>query len=221
MACSDRAQGGHGLHKLLRDTPVPLSPPARHPQEAPIDVDPSARTADLESVPVDPVVLHAMSWSAEFAVECVSPQTGHVLRRWANAAGARTVVEIGTGLGVSGLWLLQGLPPDAVLTTIDAESDHHAMARQSFAAAGYPPPRTRLITGHARQILPRLADGAYDLVFVDVDADEHPMCTAAALRLLRVGGQLVVRRPAAEVRLSAPAWSAISLGPELLCAAKI
>jgi predicted O-methyltransferase YrrM len=161
-----------------------------------------------------------MSWSAEFAVDCVSPHTGFMLRRWANAAGARSIVEIGTGLGVSGLWLLQGLPADAVLTTIDAESDHHAMARQSFAAAGHGPPRTRLITGHARQILPRLADGAYDLVFVDVDADEHPMCTVAALRLLRVGGQLVLRRPAAEVHLSAPDWSAVPLGPELICATK-
>ncbi len=130
------------------------------------------------------------------------------------------MVEIGTGLGVSGLWLLQGLPPNAVLTTIDAESDHHAMARQSFAAAGHGPPRTRLITGPASQILPRLADGAYDLVFVDVDSADHPMCTVAAHRILRAGGQLVVHRPAEEVRLSVPEWSELPLGPELVCATK-
>jgi len=190
------------------------------PQEDAIDVDPSARMADLESSPHDPVVLHTMSWSDEFAVACVEPTTGWSLRRLASGDGIRNVVEIGTGLGVSGLWLLQGLAPNAVLTTIDAESDHHAMARQSFAAAGFGPPRTRLITGHAGQILPRLADAAYDLVFVDVDEDDYPMCTVAAHRILRVGGLLVLHRPAPDVRLSAPEWTATTIGPELLCATK-
>ena len=190
------------------------------PQEDAIDVDPSARTADLESSPDDPVVLHTMSWSDEFAVACVEPTTGWSLRRLASGDGIRNVVEIGTGLGVSGLWLLQGLASDAVLTTIDAESDHHAMARQSFAAAGFGPPRTRLITGHAGQILPRLADAAYDLVFVDVDELDYPMCTVAAHRILRVGGLLVLHRPAPDVRLSAPEWTATTIGPELLCATK-
>jgi predicted O-methyltransferase YrrM len=161
-----------------------------------------------------------MTWSAEFAVAYVPPATGSTLQRLASASGARNVVEIGTGLGVSGLWLLNGMPPDAVLTTIDAEVDHHTMARQSFAAAGFGPPRTRLITGHAAQILPRLADGAYDLVFVDVDALHHPMCTVAAHRILRAGGQLVLHRPAAEVRLNAPDWTATPLSLELLCAMK-
>ena len=54
----------------------------------------------------------------------------------AAAGGASNVVEIGTGTGVSGLWLLRGLRPDGVLTTIDVEPEHQAMARQSFAAAG-------------------------------------------------------------------------------------
>jgi predicted O-methyltransferase YrrM len=216
----DPAKGRHATHKLLRDTPFPLGPPARHPQEDAIDVDPSARAADLASGPVDPVVLHTMSWSTEFAVACVEPATGSSLRRLAGTGGVRNVVEIGTGLGVSGLWLLQGLAPDAVLTTIDAESDHHAMARQSFAAAGFAPPRTRLITGHARQILPRLADAAYDLVFVDVDELDYPMCTVAAHRILRVGGLLVLHRPGPDVRLSTPEWTGATIGPDLLCATK-
>jgi predicted O-methyltransferase YrrM len=69
-----------------------------------------------------------MSWSAEFAVASVAPATGTVLRLLAASTQARSVVEIGTGLGVSGLWLLQGLRPDAVLTSIDVDSDHQAMA---------------------------------------------------------------------------------------------
>jgi predicted O-methyltransferase YrrM len=141
---------------------------------------------------VSPVVLHAMSWSAEFAVAAVTPSVGAALRLLAATARARAVVEIGTGLGVSGLWLLDGMRPDGVLTTVDVEPDHQAMAKQSFAAAGYSPGRTRLIAGSARTVLPRLADDAYDLVFVDGAMEDYPHCVSAAHRLLRQDGVLVV-----------------------------
>ena len=35
-----------------------------------------------------------------------------------------------------------------------------------FVEAGYQPSRTRIITGRALDVLPRLADGVYDLLFV-------------------------------------------------------
>ena len=83
------------------------------------------------------------------------------------------MVEIGTGTGVSGLWLLRGMRPDGVLTTIDVEAEHQRVARRVFAAAGLAPSRTRIITGRALDVLPRLADGVYDLVFVDHDRLEY------------------------------------------------
>ena len=141
---------------------------------------------------MSPVVLHAMSWSAEFAVAAVTPAVGAALRLLAATARARAVVEIGTGLGVSGLWLLDGMRPDGVLTTVDVEPDHQAMAKQSFAAAGHSPGRTRLIAGSARTVLPRLADDAYDLVFVDGAMEDYPHCVSAAHRLLHEDGLLVL-----------------------------
>jgi predicted O-methyltransferase YrrM len=133
-----------------------------------------------------------MSWARELGVPTVGPGTGAALRLLAGAAQARTVVEVGTGTGVSGLWLLRGMAPDATLTSIDVEPEHQALARQSFAAAGFEPARYRLIAGPARQILPRLADREYDLVFIDGDAHDHGYGVAAAARLLRTGGVLVV-----------------------------
>jgi predicted O-methyltransferase YrrM len=47
----------------------------------------------------------------------VGPITGAALRFVASAIGARSVVEIGTGCGTSGLWLLRGMRPGAVLNT--------------------------------------------------------------------------------------------------------
>jgi predicted O-methyltransferase YrrM len=183
-------------------------------------------------VAADPVLLQAMSWAAELGVGCVAPDAGAVLRLLATTARAKTVVEIGTGVGVSGLWLLRGLAPDGVLTTLDIEPDHQAMARQSFAAAGFANNRARLIPGAARDVLPRLADGAYDLVFVDGAVDDYAPAVSAAHRLLRPSGVMIINAPEdrdARERLilgevhayvrDAPEWEATNLAG-LLCATR-
>jgi len=113
---------------------------------------------------------------------------GATLRFLAAAIGARAVVEIGTGCGVSGIWLLRGMLPDGVLTSVDVEPEHQQLARQAFGEAGFAANRYRLIGGRALDVLPRLTDGGYDLVFCDGDKQEYPDYLTAALRLLRPGG---------------------------------
>ena len=126
-------------------------------------------------------------------------------------------MEIGTGCGVSGIWLLRGMPPGAVLTSVDVEPEHQRLARPAFLAAGFPASRYRLIGGLALEVLPRLADGAYDMVFCDADPQEYADYLAAALRLLRPGGIVAFddalgsgRRPAttAPPPASSASWSA-------------
>ncbi len=97
-------------------------------------------------------------------------------------------MEIGTGCGVSGIWLLRGMPPDGVLTSVDVEPEHQRLARQAFGEAGFATNRYRLIGGRALDVLPRLTDGGYDLVYCDADKQEYPEYLSAALRLLRPGG---------------------------------
>lgn len=118
----------------------------------------------------------------------VSALTGGALRFTAAAIGARAVVEIGTGCGTSGIWLLRGMRPGAVLTSVDSEPEHQRLARAAFVDAGFPSGRYRLISGLALEVLPRLADGAYDMVFCDADRQELPSYLDSALRLLRPGG---------------------------------
>lgn len=121
----------------------------------------------------------------------VSPLTGAAIRFVAAAVGARAVVEIGTGCGTSGIWLLRGMRPGAVLTTVDVEPEHQRLARAAYQAAGFPASRYRLIGGVALDVLPRLADGAYDIVFCDADRQEYADYLVAALRLLRPGGLII------------------------------
>jgi predicted O-methyltransferase YrrM len=110
----------------------------------------------------------------------------------AAAINAKAVVEIGTGAGVSGLHLFAGMAPDGVLTSIDIESENQRAAKQAFTEAGVASPRARLINGRALDVLPRLTDAAYDLVFIDADKAEYPQYVAAATRLLRPGGILAI-----------------------------
>jgi predicted O-methyltransferase YrrM len=121
----------------------------------------------------------------------VPPSAGAALRFLASAIAARAVVEIGTGCGSSGIWLLRGMRPGGVLTSVDTEPEYHRLARKSFAQAGFAANQARLILGRALDVLPRLSDGAYDLVFCDADQAAYPEYLTAGMRLLRTGGIVV------------------------------
>jgi predicted O-methyltransferase YrrM len=118
----------------------------------------------------------------------VGPGGGAALRFLACTLSARAVVEVGTGAGASGLWLLRGMASDGVLTSIDVEPEYQRAARTAFTEAGFPPARYRLIMGQALEVLPRLTDGAYDMVFVDAPKPEYPRYLEAGVNLLRPGG---------------------------------
>jgi predicted O-methyltransferase YrrM len=123
--------------------------------------------------------------------EPIAPATGAVLRFLAIAIGARAVVEIGTGCGTSGIWLLRGMRAGGVLTSVDIEPEYHRMARKAFGQAGFAANQARLILGRALDVLPRLSDGGYDMVFCDADLASYPEYLTASMRLLRHGGIVV------------------------------
>jgi predicted O-methyltransferase YrrM len=156
-------------------------------------------------VPEDPILATARSLAYEVGLPAISPGTGAALRLLAASGGAKAIVEIGTGTGVSGVWLLRGMRRDGVFTTIDVEAEHQRIARRIFLEAGFASSRTRIITGRALDVLPRLADGVYDLVFVDSEVTEFGACVAAAQRLLRTGGVLAVNGALAGGRIGDPA----------------
>ncbi|MEV6298050.1 O-methyltransferase [Actinoplanes sp. NPDC051861] len=183
----------------LRPEVVIIGPARSFGQPAPQST-PFAETYATE----DPVQQTARALAHELGLPCVSPGAGSVLRLLAAAGSAKAVVEIGTGTGVSGVWLLRGMRPDGVLTTIDVEPEHQRIARRVFLEAGFASSRTRIISGRALDVLPRLADGAYDLIFVDADTTEFAACTEAALRLLRPGGVLIVNGAHAGGRITDP-----------------
>ncbi|PPK70138.1 O-methyltransferase [Actinokineospora auranticolor] len=138
----------------------------------------------------DDVLVAARTLGQQLGCAPVSPGCGAALRFLAAAQRAKAVVEIGTGVGVSGLYLLRGMAADGVLTSIDVEPEAQAAAKRTFRQAGIAPGRTRLIMGRAGDVLPRLSDGGYDLLFVDATKTEYPTYHEHGVRLLRPGGVL-------------------------------
>ena len=130
--------------------------------------------------------------ATELGIPAVTSDVGATLRMLARAVSAKAVAEIGTGAGVSGVALLEGMHPDGVLTTVDLEADHQAAARKAFQDLEVPQRRYRLIAGAALDVLPKLTDNAYDIVFVDGDKLEYGECVDEGLRLLRPGGLLIL-----------------------------
>lgn len=141
-----------------------------------------------EFVTPSPEIEQAAHRAAELGASEMGVGAGAALRLLAAASAAKAVMQIGTGTGVGGLWLLEGMPADGVLTTIDVDPEHQRAAKEAYAAAGVSHTRTRVIAGLVAQVLPRMTDGAYDLVVVDGDRSAYPAYLQQARRLLRSGG---------------------------------
>ena len=138
-------------------------------------------------------IARARAHALELGAAPISPAVGAQCALLAAASQALNIVEIGTGAGVSGLWMLRGAPR-ATLTTIDSEPEHLAVARQSFGEARVPPARARFITGRASDVLPRMNEASYDIVLVDADPEGVIEYVEHGLRLVRAGGLVLVPR---------------------------
>ena len=149
---------------------------------------PASWTHAEEFVPEDEVLANARARSEEVGVVPIGSGGGAALRFLASVLEARAVVEIGTGTGVSGLWLLRGMRPDGVLTTVDTQAEHQRLAKQGFTEDGIASQRFRLITGRGARGRPA--------------PDRRPLRPG----LLRRRQARVLRLPHRGVAAASPRW---------------
>ena len=157
------------------------------------------------SISEDAILVTARERAIDIGAGAVTPAVGALLSLLTKLSGGKAVAEVGSGVGVSGLWLLSGMSDDGVLTTIDIEPEYLRLAKQAFSEADIGPSRTRLISGRAQEVLTRLADDSYDLVFIDADPVDQPDYVVEGVRLLRSGGVIVVHRAGLGGRAGDPA----------------
>ncbi|MBT2498908.1 class I SAM-dependent methyltransferase [Agromyces sp. ISL-38] len=157
-----------------------------------------------ESVVETESIVKARQQSLELGIEPVSPAMGAQLAVLAAATRAESIIEVGTGVGVSGLWMLQAARR-AMLTSIDTETEYQQHARQHFADAGIAAARVRLIAGRASEVLPRMNESSYDVVFIDADGPAVIEYAEHGLRLAKPGGVVLVARALWRGRVADPA----------------
>lgn len=119
----------------------------------------------------------------------VYPDTGALLHTLARGCGATRILEIGTCIGYSTLWLATALPATGTVITIEYDAARAARARDHLAAAGCAD-RVSVIVGDATRFLHKVA-GPFDLIFQDSDKQLYEPMLDRLLELLRPGGLLV------------------------------
>ncbi len=119
----------------------------------------------------------------------VDAEVGVLLRVLATAVQARRILEIGTAIGYSGIWLAGALPGDGTLITMEMDEPRAQQARGHFARAGLSD-RVSVIVGDALRMLAKVS-GPFDLIFQDGDKKLYGPMLDRLVDLLRPGGLLV------------------------------
>ena len=119
----------------------------------------------------------------------VDAEVGALLRVLASAVRATRILEIGTAIGYSGIWLAGALPPDGRLLSLEIDPTRAAVARDNFACAGLAN-RASVIIGDAQRMLAKIS-GPFDLIFQDGDKQQYTPMLDRLVALLRPGGLLV------------------------------
>jgi len=123
-------------------------------------------------------------------VPIIGPLVGRLLYNLARTSQSKKVLEIGTAIGYSGIWLARAIAPvKGSLTTIDMNPQRVKIAQKNLAEAGLDQ-SVKVIEGNALEILPTLKD-EYDFVFLDSDKDVYPDAFKMSIPLLRKGGLFV------------------------------
>lgn len=126
---------------------------------------------------------------AERSLPLIDPEVGTFLGVIARSIGARRILEIGTAIGYSGIWLARALPPGGVLLTMERDADRAAEARRHFERAGVSD-RASVMVGDAMRLVSKVA-GPFDLIFQDGDKMLYEPLLDKLVARLRTGGVLI------------------------------
>ena len=139
--------------------------------------------------PSDPLLTELEALAAARGFPIVGPDVGRLLFILARFAGARRVLELGSGYGYSALWFALALPPDGEVHCTDQSAENRDRAREYFRRAGMEA-KLRFHVGEALS-LARGIQGPFDIVFNDIDKEDYPAAIETAAPLLRNGGLFV------------------------------
>jgi predicted O-methyltransferase YrrM len=137
----------------------------------------------------DPLLRELEREGNEQHLPIVDAEVGGLLRVLATAIGSRRILEVGTAIGYSGIWLAGALPADGMLLTMEVDAKRAKVARDNFARSGLAG-RVSVIVGDAMRMIAKVS-GPFDLIFQDGDKGQYSPLLDRLVDLLRPGGLLI------------------------------
>src|SRR5438876_5774296 len=138
--------------------------------------------------PLGPVLEEMLKSGRSEGVPIVQPAVGRLLRVLVTAVAPKRVLEIGTAIGFSTLWMASALPAGGRIDTIDPDRSRTDRARRYWLRAGVTD-RVRVINEPAPRVLPRLAPGI-EFAFIDAIKTEYSAYLDALLPKMAPGGMI-------------------------------
>jgi predicted O-methyltransferase YrrM len=137
----------------------------------------------------DPVLDDICRSGVEQDLPLIDAEVGALLRVLALSIGATKILEIGTAVGYSGIWLAGALPKAGMLITMEKDPERARIARANFERAGLAD-RVNVVIGDA-QLLVTKVSGPFDLIFQDGSKPLYVTLLDKLVDRLRPGGLLV------------------------------
>jgi predicted O-methyltransferase YrrM len=137
----------------------------------------------------------------------IGEESGKLLHLLVLAAGATRILEIGTSVGYSTLWLADAVrQTGGRVTTLDASADKHRQAREHLHAAGLLA-SVDFVTAQAPACIEALP-GPFDAVLLDCERHDYRPCFEAFAPKLAPGALVVADNMTVPPSPHAPAYQA-------------
>jgi predicted O-methyltransferase YrrM len=137
----------------------------------------------------DPVLEDIARTGTNDDLPIIDAEVGALLRILATSVRATRILEIGTCIGYSGIWLAGALPATGMLITMEMDEARARVARQNFVRAGLSE-RTSVIIGDAKLMIAKVS-GPFDVIFLDGPKNLYNPLLDRLVALLRPGGLLI------------------------------
>lgn len=134
----------------------------------------------------------------------ITPEQGKFLYILAKMIYSKKILEIGTLIGYSSLWLYEALPSYGKLITIEVSKKHYDIASNFFTENNLDN-KIKLWLGKALELKSKIVEKApFDMMFIDASKEEYPDYLNLALKVIRKGGIIVFDNTLSKGRVIEP-----------------
>jgi caffeoyl-CoA O-methyltransferase len=111
---------------------------------------------------------------------------GQILQFLIRSFNCKKILEVGTQYGYSTQWMLEALPSDGSILTLEKDEAHHATAKMLVQDS-----RVNFLLGDAVEMLQSLGNETFDLIFIDANKKAYPVYLEWALNHVKSGGMII------------------------------